>query len=242
MKKILLSFLLISTVITAISQQTINDPNAEKRNVSGFHAIEVGGGIDLYLSQGDEAVAVSASETRFRDKIITEVVNGVLKIRYEYEKGNGLRISFSDTKKKLKAYVSYKELDKLHASGGSDVDVQGTLKASKLDLGLSGGSDFNGKVDVNDLNAGASGGSDLHISGSAKTINIDVSGGSDFKGFDLVTENCTVDASGGSDVSITANKELNVDASGGSDVHYKGTAVITKVKSSGGGSVKRSSK
>jgi hypothetical protein len=205
-------------------------------------AIEVGGGIDLYLSQGDEAVAVSASETKFRDKIITEVVNGVLKIRYEYEKGMGLRITLSETKKKLKAYVSYKELDKLHASGGSDVVMEGTLKAAKLDLELSGGSDFNGKVDVTDLKAGASGGSDLHISGSAKTIDIDVSGGSDFKGFDLVVENCTIDASGGSDVSITANKELNVDASGGSDVHYKGTAVITKVKSSGGGSVKRSSK
>jgi hypothetical protein len=242
MKKILLSFLLIGTAVTAISQKTINDPNAEKRNVSGYHAIEVGGGIDLFLSQGDEAVAVSASETRFRDKIVTEVVDGVLKIRYEYEKGLNIQINGGGVKKKLKAYVSYKQLDKLRASGGSDVQIEGTLKAAKLDLSVSGGSDFNGKVDVDDLKAGASGGSDVHISGSAKKVDIHASGGSDFRGFDLVVENCTVDASGGSDISITANKELNVETSGGSDVHYKGTAVITNVKTSGGGSVKRASK
>ena len=69
-----------------IAQKTVNDPNAEKRNVSGYHAIEVGGGIDLYLSQGEEAVAVSASETKYRDRIKTEVKNGVLKIWYDHKK------------------------------------------------------------------------------------------------------------------------------------------------------------
>ncbi len=85
MKKVisLLSVVLFVTVVFA--QKTINDPNAEKRNVSGFHAVEVSGGIDLYLSQGDEAVAVSAVETKYRDKIIAKVVDGVLKIYYEKE-------------------------------------------------------------------------------------------------------------------------------------------------------------
>ncbi len=69
----------------ASAQKTINDANAEKRNVSGYHAIEVSGGIDLYLSQGDESVAVSASETKYRDRIKTEVKDGVLKIWYELE-------------------------------------------------------------------------------------------------------------------------------------------------------------
>ncbi|MBN8675089.1 MAG: DUF2807 domain-containing protein [Chitinophagales bacterium] len=240
MKKII-NLVILAVVFTSVTaQKTINDANAEKRNVTGFHAIEVGGGIDLYLSQGDEAVAVSASEIKYRDKIKTEVVNGVLKIRYEYEKG--LRINWTSNKMQLKAYVSVKQLDKLNASGGSDVRVEGSLKFAKLDLGVSGGSDFMGKVEVTDLKANASGGSDIHISGSAKTLDIDVSGGSDFKGFDLTVENCTVEASGGSDVSVTATKELNVESSGGSDVYYKGAAMIRHIKSSGGGSVKKTSK
>jgi len=240
MKKIINLVILAVAFTSVTAQKTINDANAEKRNVTGFHAIEVGGGIDLYLSQGDEAVAVSASETKYRDRITTEVVNGVLKIRYKYEKG--LRINWTSNKMQLKAYVSVRQLDKLNASGGSDVRVEGSLTFAKLDLGVSGGSDFSGKVDVTDLKANASGGSDIHISGAAKTLDIDVSGGSDFKGFDLTVENCTVEASGGSDVSVTATKELNVESSGGSDVYYKGAALIRNIKSSGGGSVKKTSK
>lgn len=240
MKKIVNLVLLVIAFTSVTAQKTINDANAEKRNVTGFHAIEVGGGIDLYLSQGDEAVAVSASETKYRDRIKTEVVNGVLKIRYEYEKG--LKINWTSGRVQLKAYVSAKELDKINASGGSDVRVEGSLTFAKLELGISGGSDFWGKVAVTDLKANASGGSDIHISGTAKTMNIDVSGGSDFKGFDLTVENCTIDASGGSDVSVTATRELNVDSSGGSDVYYKGAAMIRNVRSSGGGSVKKATK
>ena len=240
MKKIFSSLVLLALAASAICQKTINDPNAEKRSVSGFHAIEVGGGIDLYLSQGNEAVAVSASETKYRDKIKTEVVNGVLKIRYEHEKG--LKISWTDNKMKLKAYVSFKELDGLNAGGGSDVIVDGTIRVAKLDLGISGGSDFTGKVDVGTLKAHASGGSDMDISGSAKTLDVKASGGSDIDGFNLTVENCKAEASGGSDISITATRELNVESSGGSDVHYKGAAVIRTNKSSGGSSVKKASK
>jgi hypothetical protein len=240
MKKILTSLLLAIIAVTAFAQKTINDPNAEKRSVSGFHAIEVGGGIDLYLSQGSEAVAVSASETKFRDKIKTEVVNGVLKIHYEYEKG--IKITVNGQKKNLKAYVSFSQLDGLHAGGGSDVKVDGTIKVPKLDLNISGGSDFAGRVDLTTLNAKASGGSDINISGNATTLDVNASGGSDFDGFELTVENCSAEASGGSDINITATKELNVESSGGSDVHYKGSAVIKNIKNSGGGSVKKGSK
>lgn len=228
----------MTLAVSAFSQKVINDPNAEKRTVASFHAVEVGGGIDLFLSQGAEAVAVSASESKHRDRIRTEVVNGVLKIKFEYERG----LSWTNRKMNLKAYVSFKDLDRLSASGGSDVVVDGIIRTSTLDLQVSGGSDFTGKIDATTLKAGASGGSDVHISGIAKSLDVQASGGSDFKGFDLTVENCKADASGGSDISITATRELDVETSGGSDIHYKGAAVIRNIKSSGGGSVKKQSK
>ena len=74
MKKISITFLAAFFAIAAIKcQKTINDPNAQKRQVPSFTGIDIGGGIDLYLSQGEEAVAVSASEAKYRDKIRTEV-------------------------------------------------------------------------------------------------------------------------------------------------------------------------
>lgn len=234
----------VSLVIAALfffgtlSAQKINDVNAEKRNVGGYHAVEVSGGIDLYLSAGEESVAISASETKHRDRIKTEVKNGVLKIWYEYN--SNVKIDWGN--RKMKAYVSYKTLDKVGAGGGSDVLVYGSIKSSSLRVDVSGGSDFEGKIEANSLTVGASGGSDVRISGTAKQLEIDASGGSDFKGYDLAADICNLQASGGSDVYITINKELIADASGGSDVHYKGAGLIREIKSSGSSSIKKVSR
>lgn len=229
MKKLFSLFILAFFVSAIQAQKTVHDANAEKRNVSGYHAIEVGGGIDLYLSQGDEAVAVSASTDENREKIKTTVENGVLKIWFEWK--SSIRMDWGN--RKLKAYVSCKNLDRLHASGGSDVNVDGILKISKLDLEISGGSDFSGNVELGDLAVGASGGSDVKISGKADRLTVDASGGSDFSGYGLSVDVCNVEASGGSDIYITVNKELSAKASGGSDVYYKGNGMIRDIKTSG---------
>jgi len=227
----------LAIVVSATSaQKVINDANAEKRNVSGYHAISVSGGIDLYLSQGSESVAVSASETKYRDRIKTEVENGVLKIWYETN--SNINIDWGNNRR-MKAYVSFKNLDHLTGSGGSDIDVDGSIKVAMLKLHFSGGSDFAGKVESNDLKVEASGGSDVNISGSVKNLDIEASGGSDFKGYELVTEVCNLEASGGSDIYVTVNKELSADASGGSDVYYKGNGTVKEMKSSGSSSIKK---
>ncbi len=236
MKNLLLSFAVLTGIFsTVIAQKPIHDANAEKRNLSGFHAIEVSGGIDLYLSQGDEAVAVSASSTEIRDRIKTEVKNGVLKIWFE--RNIGFHANWSN--KKMKAYVSFKDIDGLQASGGSDVMVDGTIAVNKLHLSLSGGSDFKGRVDIAELKVNSSGGSDVKISGTTKNLSIDASGGSDFHGYDLSAETCELVASGGSDIYITVNKEMVANASGGSDIYYKGNGMIRSVKSGGGSEIKK---
>lgn len=232
---ILLLIIAVAFAGAAFSQKTINEPNAEKRNVSGYHAVEVGGGVDLYLSEGDEAVVVSASETRYRDKIRTEVKDGVLKIWYDWKSG----FRFEGGNKKMRAYVSYKALDRVEGSGGSDVYVEGVLKADKLSLDVSGGSDFKGKVNAGDLKVEASGGSDVNISGQAKNLTLEASGGSDVKGYDLAVDICDLEASGGSDIYITVNKEMTADASGGSDIYYKGAGLIREIKSSGSSGIKK---
>jgi len=215
------------------AQKTVNDPNAEKRNVPSFTAIEVSGGIDLYLSPGPETVVVSANETKYRDHIRTEVKNGVLKIWYD----NNSVFSFN-VNRRLKAYVSFQNLEILSASGGSDVKVEGSIDTKKLILGLSGGADFDGKINTTELVADISGGSDMNISGNTSSADITSTGGSDFKGYNLTAENCKVSSSGGSDVYITVTKKLSAKASGGSDVYYKGAADVDMAKS-GGGDVKK---
>lgn len=234
MKKVLFFILAAFFLVTGFAQKTIRDANVEARNVQGFHAIEVSGGIDLYLSSGDEAVAVSATDKGYRDRIKTEVQNGVLKIYYDWKQG----VKFNWKGGELKAYVSFKSLDALRASGGSDVKVEGSIKSDKLNLSLSGGADFSGKVDISgSMTINQSGGSDADLSGNVTDLKIDASGGSDFSGYRLVADNCIIHASGGSDVNITVNKEFYAEASGAADINWKGSATIKGTKASGAGSV-----
>lgn len=232
MRKSSIILLFLTGIFTGLfAQKTIKDANAQKRNVGNFHAIEIGDGIDLYLSGGEEAVAVSASRAEDVDRIMTRVENGVLKVWFE-SRMNGLRVEFGN--RKLRAYISYKSLDNLKASGGSDVTVDGSIKSSKLAIHISGGSDFEGEVNCEDLSIQASGGSDVSIRGRSTRTEVRASGGSDFNGFGLVTDMANLDVSGGSDAEITVNKEITAEASGGSDIHYKGNGMIRDIKASGG--------
>lgn len=239
MKKILLLAVYSIIAFAANAQDEkvfVNDKNAQPRHVVGsFSAISVAGSIDLYLSQSDEeVVVVSATETKYRDRIVTEVVNGELKIYY-----NGKGLQWSSGSKKLKAYVSFKTIQKITASGASDVYANGVVKADALKINISGSSDFKGAVDVNQLSLDQSGSSDSHISGRTTNLKIEVSGASDVKGYDLVAEYCAASASGASDIQITVTKELTASASGASDIYYKGQGITRNIKSSGASSVAR---
>ena len=237
MKKIFsLLFFVCSASSFAQNKTVINDLNAEPRTVSGFHAIKVSDGIDLYISYGDEAAAVSASEIKYRDKIRTQVDNGVLRIWYDNDNLN--QIIFTN-KRNLRAYVSYKVLDAITASAGSDVLVDGVLKGNSLTLRISSGSDFKGNVEVNELDVDQSSGSDVRMGGKANRVSIEASSGSDFNGYSLVTDICTARCSSGSDITITVNKELRAKASSGSDIHYRGSASLVDVTKSSGGSVRK---
>jgi hypothetical protein len=237
MKKFFLLLVAAACVVSVHAQKTINDANAEVRDVSGFHAIKISNAIDLFLTQSSsEAVAVSASETKYRDRIKTEVENGVLKI---YVEQGDWKLWNNTGNKKMKAYVSFKSLDKLTASGACDVKVEGVIKTNTLDINLSGASDFKGAVDAGTLTVDQSGASDAKVNGRAGTLKIEVSGASDFTGFELETENCSARAQGASDIQISVSKELDARASGASSIRYKGTAVIKELHTSGASSVNK---
>ena len=219
----------------AIYAQQINDPNAEVREAKNYHGIVVSNAFDVYLSQSNgEAVAVSAASKSDRDMIKVEVKEGILHIGldkgWKWNSGN----------KKLKAYISFKQIDKLTVSGACDVFIAGILKADELTINQSGASDLKGKLDVKKLTVDISGASDILVSGVATQLNVEASGASDFKGFDLVTDYCDVRASGASGIRITVNKELSAHASGASDIKYKGEGLIRDLKTGGASSVSRS--
>ncbi len=237
MKKIFFAFLTLVCLHSFAQQTIINDKNAEVRNVTSFNAIKVSGAIDVYLSQSSsEAVAVSAGEDKYRDKIKTEVVNGVLKIYFD-----GDKLNWSLGNKKLRAYVSFKDVTVLDASGASSFKITGDVSETNLSLKLSGASDITGNVKISKLVVSLSGASQVNVTGTVGNIDIEASGASDVKSYDLAADECSVKATGASDIRITVNKEISVNATGASSVFYKGDALMKNVHSSGASSVSKKS-
>ncbi len=241
MKKLLSIFTVLLFALYSNAQLTINDPNAEVREAKNFHAISVSNAFDVFISQGnEEVVAVSASEEKYRQDIKVEVENGVLKISFDKE--GKFWHGLNGDKMKLKAYISFKNIDKLIASGACDVRVQGNINVDDLHMNFSGASDLKeGTINAKKLTVNASGASDVRISGSATELDIEASGASDFKGFDFAADYCNAKASGASSINITVNKELSAHASGASDVHYKGDGLIREIRTSGASNVSKRS-
>lgn len=239
MKHITIFFLALAAHLFVYAQDDrvfVHDNNAQPRNITAsFMGISVSNAIDVYISQSDEeAVVVSAADTEYRDRIVTEVKNGILHL-YVNEKG----FNWSTGDRKLRAYVSFKKISYLHASGSSDVYANGIVKADSLHITLTGSSDFKGAVDADKLLLNQSGSSDSQISGRAEKVNVNLSGASDVKGYDLSADYCVINASGASDIQLTVNKEINVHTSGSSDVYFKGNAVVKNIRTTGSSSVQR---
>jgi hypothetical protein len=230
--KYFFAFLLSTFFSQSFGQTIINDKNAEVRNVSSFSGIKVSGGIDVYLSQGNEyALAVSASEDKFRDNIKTEINNGILTISYS---GGSLRFNEN---RNLRIYISFKDLESIEGSGASDFKFSETFKANSLRLKLSGASEIKGAININNLDVNISGASTVKMNGNVQNIKIDASGASDLKNYELVADNCIANLSGASDVKLTVNKSVSVKASGASTFNYKGNPDKRDVNTSGASSV-----
>lgn len=229
MKKIIFAGLALFSLLSGYAQSDAG--NKETRKVSGFHGVQVSGGIDLYISSGAESVAVSAANTNIRNHMVTEVVNGILRVHLEEDWRP------DEKNPKMKAYVSVSSLNQLEASGGGDIVIVNEITAGNLAIHLSGGGNMEGKLNADHLEIRQSGGSNVKLTGNVKDLEVDASGGGNLDGYDLITDFASIHASGGSNSALTVNKELRVVASGGSDVTYKGHATVKEIKSSGGGSV-----
>ena len=233
MKK--LFFVLIaafSLINMAHAQPVVNDPLAEKRTVGSFHAIDVSTGIEVFLSEGStEELAVSASAVEYRDKIITRLENGILRIYFE----NKLNINTKHVQRELKVYVSFKNIDKIEASTGSRVKIMDVLKSPELIIHATEGAEINGKVSSAHLQVKQNTGSRITLEGDAASFEGEGDTGSKFTGAELITNSCHVKVSTGAIISINADKELSAKANTGGVIRYKGSPEMKEINRNTGG-------
>lgn len=228
MKKYVLAlFFLTVAVFTGAQDKKVEDPNAELRTVKPFRSIKVSDGIEVLLTQSNEdAVAVSASRDEYRSRLKTEVENGELKIYYDRE-------SFSDwtsSGKKLKAYISFKTLDKITAVAGSSVKVEGVIKEDVLSIYTKSGAFFKGLLEAGKLIVESESGSKVILKGTAGIFNVSANSGAKLEAYDLAAGKADIRSTSGAKIETTVNEEMKLYSSSGGSIHYKGNGKITEIQ------------
>lgn len=231
---ILIAFVFSTTLF---SQKTINDANAQIRSVTGYHGVAVSGSIELFLTQGkDETVAISTDDPKLQEKVITEVEDGILRIYMERK--NKVQIDWPGSKK-IRAYVSVKDIDYLSSAGSGKTHIDGTIKTEKLKIDISGSGNIEGDFVVKDLSLGLSGSANADLTGAADRSDFHISGSGNIRSYDFKTEYCNASISGSGNVKITVTKELSAHISGSGNVMIKGDGMIKDYSASGSGKFKR---
>lgn len=178
-----------------------------------FSAIKATEGLDVYLTQSDmESITVEADEN-LHELIITEVIDGVLKIHTSENIGRA-------TSKKI--MVSFKDISKITSTSGSDVYGTNTIKTEHLILKSTSGSDMKLDVDVTSLDCKSTSGSDMRLSGKTEKLIAEATSGSDIKAADLMAESSQVKATSGADITVNTSRELTAKATSGGDIKYYG--------------------
>jgi hypothetical protein len=227
---ILLLFLLAPCCISCIGNLNMGPVEKETRKIGAFNEIEVSHGINLYLTTGKSNHLEVETAKSILSRLITEV------------KGDKLKIYFSGSfimPTTANVYLEATSVSNITTSGGSDVIGENTLHTEDLKLTASGGSDIRLEVDTQYLEVNVSGGADIVLSGRAKYMEVKTSGGSDFKGFELIVQKAKLHASGGSDIRVYVEDDLEARASGGADIRYKGNPRTIDTKNSAGGDISR---
>lgn len=219
--------------LSAIVQASQSGNSRQTRKVEAFHGISVSSGIELFLTQKDQQEVRVEADDEDMENLVTKVEDGILKI---YMKNNSwFNMDWSSTSRKV--YVSFKNLDWLQASAGSDVVSQGVLNLDKLDVNASSGSDIELELNASEVSAESSSGSDISLKGKGLSIRANASSGSEINAGDFQAKRCHADVSSGSDIRVYVTEELDANASSGGDIGYAGNPAHKDINESSGGDV-----
>lgn len=201
----------------------------EKREIGRFNSIRASRGIHIELRQGNETGLTIEADDNLVELIVTEVVDGVLRIR--------LKESVRQHKV-LRVNVDFVSLEALSGSSGTRFTSPTGIVGPALRLDLNSGASVELNLDVEKLNVDASSGAHVNLSGSVSELFLDSSSGALVNARELKADNATVDASSAAISHVFATDEMTIDASSGARVNYYGQPTTLSKSASSGGTIR----
>ncbi len=176
MKKYL--FILSALVLFAFSscQKFAGDPISKDFTVGSYTELEVEDAFEVTVSDAVDVVTVTVGEN-IMPKVVVEVVENTLKIHL---KG----INHSNYGSDMKVVIPYNtDLTSVELSGASEFRSEYGLEGQKVEVDLSGASDFYCDIDADEVDIDLSGASNFYGDILADEIEMEVSGSSNIKGY-----------------------------------------------------------
>jgi putative autotransporter adhesin-like protein len=202
----------------------------QKREVDPFNSIYTSGPINVYIQQDENESVVIRSDTNILDNVITEVVNGELKI---YNK------SRVEHERVLDVYVNYKSLDSIHASGPSTITGRGILSSSKLKIKMSVSAELKLQIENDSLKLVMNDAANVQLAGKVTYFNFEITHVGDLMAYNLLSQYCKAIIDTGNQspgyARINVEQSLEVIIKGSRHLNYKGNPIILKKSIEGSG-------
>ena len=214
MKKYL--FVLSAIVLFAFSgcQKIAGDPMSMDFSVEGAYTeLQVENAFDVTVSDAATVITVTAGKN-IMPNVIVEIVDNTLKIRLK-----PMTTSYGSEMTVVLPYNA--DLTSVNLSGASEFHSEYGLEGEKVEVELSGASDFYGNIDADEVDIDVSGASNFYGDILADEIEMDLSGSSDIEGH-VTAENLDLDLSGASDATLEGQvTKLYINLEGASNIEKK---------------------
>lgn len=210
-----------------------DDITIETRQLSGYTKLDVSDAMEVEVTFGQSEEVVVEANSNLHQYILTDVVNGVLKIRLK----NNVRIKSGS---EIKVYVSATTLSQVRIDGASRIEFMNDVTTTNFELDVDGASRFQGGIYTADIEVKSEGASKVEMWGSSDTAKIKASGASNIGDFAfLINSYLDIDLSGASKAELTVDGTMDIEVSGASRFNYKGNGVINELDVSGASSVNK---
>lgn len=195
----------------------------EIRKVSPFSEISLAISGTVYLEQGIKQSVRIVARDETLEKIITEVNNRTLKIRFPNSS------IFNRTNPgKIEIYITVPEIDGLSVSGSGDI-VAPEIRTRILDLAVSG----SGNIKIDELQSerikgavSGSGSVTIGDGGIADELKVNISGSGNFNAAGFEASEVAVQISGSGNCRVNTNGTLKARIAGSGNVYYRGNPTI----------------
>ncbi len=202
------------------------------RKEGNFKSISAAGSFDVFFSQGTENEIKIEADENLMKYIVTEVENGVLKIKTR----NGINIRPTQD---VRVYITSPQYEDITLAGSGNVEAQTKITSgNRIKFSIAG----SGDIKVPDIDAPKV---EVHIAGSGKVqgagltkdVEVHVAGNGDVELKDLKAENGEIHIAGSGSVWVYTSMKLEVHVAGSGDIHYYGNPTDIKQKLAGSGNL-----